>query len=101
MTPRSRGDSLYEGNSLILFVTGEAPRSRRAHRNLAAALEARGIDVALPGEIDLLREPEQALSFGIFATPALMHSDASGKRRVLYGDLSDEQTLEDFLSALF
>lgn len=86
--------------SLILFVTGEAPRSRRAQHNLAAALEATAHDGARAQEIDLLREPQQAIHFGVFATPALMHIDASGHRRVLYGDLSDEHSLKDFLSSL-
>ncbi|EWH00504.1 circadian clock KaiB family protein [Halomonas sp. BC04] len=86
--------------ALILFVTGEAPRSRRAHLNLTAALEASGIGDVQPREIDLLVEPQEAIDFGIFATPALMHIDASGTRRVLYGDLSDEHSLRDFLSAL-
>ncbi|MCA1769273.1 MAG: circadian clock KaiB family protein [Halomonas sp.] len=88
-----------ERTALILFVTGEAPRSRRAHLNLAAALEAAGIAGASAREIDLLRDPQQAITFGIFATPALMHIDASGEHRVLYGDLSDERRLQDFLAA--
>jgi circadian clock protein KaiB len=94
-------DDIHRHNaSLILFVTGEAPRSRRAHLNLAAALEAAGIGDAPAREIDLLCEPQQAIDFGIFATPALLHIDASGKRRVLYGDLSDKHGLTEFLSAL-
>ncbi|MBS9403420.1 hypothetical protein KG088_07250 [Halomonas sp. TRM85114] len=98
---RALADDNHQHNAtLILFVTGEAPRSRRAHHNLTAALEANSIDDAPTREIDLLREPQEAISFGIFATPALMHIDASGKRRVLYGDLSDEYSLKNFLSAL-
>lgn len=93
-------DCQQHDSPLILFVTGEAPRSRRAHLNLTAALDASGLSVAPAQEIDLLREPQQAIHFGIFATPALMHIDASGNRRVLYGDLSDEHRLKDFLSAL-
>ncbi|PLW84214.1 hypothetical protein CWI75_02390 [Kineobactrum sediminis] len=90
----------HNDSPLILFVTGEAPRSRRAHLNLTAALDETGIDVAPPREIDLLREPQEAISFDIFATPALLHIEGSGHRRVLYGDLSDKQSLKDFLSAL-
>lgn len=93
-------DSQQHDSSLILFVTGEAPRSRRAHHNLTAALDASGLDVDPAREIDLLREPQQAISFGIFATPALMHIDAAGHRRVLYGDLCDAHRLRDFLAAL-
>ncbi|MBD3895449.1 hypothetical protein IEI94_06245 [Halomonas sp. ML-15] len=85
---------------LILFVTGEAPRSRRAHQNLTTALAASGIGDAAPREIDLLGDPQEAINFGIFATPALMLVDASGRRTVLYGDLSDEHSLKTFLSPL-
>ncbi|APX94873.1 hypothetical protein BWR19_03055 [Halomonas sp. 1513] len=85
---------------LILFVTGEAPRSRRARYNLSSALKAAGLDKSPAHQIDLLRDPEQAISFGIFATPALMHIDAAGNRSVLYGDLSDQARLARFLSAL-
>lgn len=93
-------DSQHHDSSLILFVTGEAPRSRRAHHNLTAALDASGLDIDPAREIDLLCEPQQAIRFGIFATPALMHIDAAGNHRVLYGDLSDEHRLRDFLSTL-
>ncbi|MFO8044951.1 MAG: circadian clock KaiB family protein [Halomonas sp.] len=93
-------DAHPKRTSLILFVTGEAPRSRRAYHNLNAALDDSTLDVAPAREIDLLRDPQQAIRFGIFATPALMRVDASGSRRVLYGDLSDERRLKDFLSVL-
>lgn len=93
-------DSRERNTSLILFVTGDAPRSRRAQLNLTAALEATGLGNAPACEIDVLREPEKAISFGIFATPALMHVNAAGQRRVVYGDLSDENSLQEFLSAL-
>ncbi|WP_290796876.1 circadian clock KaiB family protein [Halomonas sp.] len=93
-------DAHPKRTSLILFVTGEAPRSRRAHHSLSAALDDSSLDIAPAREIDLLREPQQAIRFGIFATPALMRIDASGNRRVLYGDLSDERRLKDFLAAL-
>ncbi|MGM0915868.1 MAG: circadian clock KaiB family protein [Pseudomonadota bacterium] len=93
-------DSQQHAPTLILFVTGEAPRSCRARRNLTAALDDSGPSIEPAEEVDLLREPQQAIHFGIFATPALMHIDESGKRRVLYGDLADEHRLKDFLSAL-
>lgn len=93
-------DHTPHGATLVLFVTGEAPRSRRAHRNLTLALEAARPDAAPVREIDLLRDPQQAIHFGIFATPAVMLINASGNRKVLYGDLSDEHGLKDFLEAL-
>lgn len=84
---------------LILFVTGDAPRTRRARRNLAAALSEAGLD-GWPREIDLLEEPRQALDFGMFATPALLRTGEQRPRAVLYGDLSDEATLSQFLGEL-
>lgn len=100
MRPPLTADGQQHNTSLILFVTGEAPRSRRAHRNLTAALDAGGFGTTRPHEIDLVQDPQQAISYEVFAAPALMHIDASGHRRVLYGDLSDEHSLKDFLSAL-
>ncbi|MGK7295063.1 MAG: circadian clock KaiB family protein [Candidatus Wenzhouxiangella sp. M2_3B_020] len=85
---------------LILFTTGNAPRSRRARKNLAAALESQGMDSVEPMEIDLLERPEQSVSYSVFATPALLRTDQSGGIRVLYGDLSDEHKLLDFLEEL-
>lgn len=93
-------DNQQQESSLVLFLAGDAPRSRRAQRNLSAALEATCPDLAPVHEIDLLREPQQAIDFGIFATPALLHIDAEGNRRLLYGDLSDEHRLTDFISVL-
>lgn len=100
MNRASATDNGQHDISLILFVTGGAPRSRRARRNLNAVLGTGGLDVAPPHEIDLLDDPQQAITYGIFATPALMQINASGQRRVLYGDLSDEQRLKGFLAAL-
>lgn len=84
---------------LLLAVTGDAPRSRRARVNLERALEALGADLS-PREIDLLVEPEQSLAYGILATPALLHIKADGSNGVLYGDLSDEVRLMHFLEGL-
>jgi len=83
---------------LMLFVTGSAPRSRRARRNLAAALAANEAESVEPMEIDLLKYPEQSVTYSVFATPALLRTDNSGDIRALYGDLSDEARLLDFLS---
>ena len=85
---------------LILFTTGNAPRSRRARGNLAAALESQDLPSIEPMEIDLLEHPEQTVSYSVFATPALLRTDESGGMRVLYGDLSDERKLADFLDEL-
>ena len=86
------------GASLTLFVTGDAPRSRRARANLARILGAAGKDAAAVVEIDLLAAPQQALDHGIFASPALMITPAKGEASVMYGDLSDEDRVARFLA---
>jgi len=85
---------------LILFITGNAPRSRRARRNLAEGLESLGLDSVEPLEIDLLKHPEHTVTYSVFATPALLRTDNSGDVQVMYGDLSDERKLTDFLDDL-
>lgn len=85
---------------LILFITGNAPRSQRARKNLAAALASLGLDSIEPLEIDLMKHPEQTVSYSVFATPALLRTDDRGNMQVLYGELSDERKLTDFLDNL-
>ena len=86
--------------TLMLFVTGNAPRSRRARKNLASALASLELDSVKPMEIDLLSSPDKTVTYSVFATPALLCTDDSGQVRVLYGDLSDEVKLRDFLRDL-
>lgn len=85
---------------LMLFVTGNAPRSQRARKNLASALESLGLDSVKPLEIDLLSHPEYTVSYSVFATPALLRTGDDANMQVLYGDLSDEAKLRDFLRSL-
>lgn len=85
---------------LMLFVTGNAPRSQRARENLAAALESLGLDTVKPLEIDLLSHPEYTVTYSVFATPALLRTGEDGYRQVLYGDLSDKAKLKNFLRSL-
>lgn len=91
-TPSDNG-----GTGLVLFVTGDAPRSRRARANLARALEDLGT-TARPREIDLVEEPAESLRYGVFATPALLHLGEDGPEGVLYGDLSESAHLQRFLA---
>jgi len=85
---------------LLLFVTGDAPRSRRAREHLSRALREGGAGLPAPQEVDLLHQPEQTAAYGIFATPALLWAPAAGPASVLYGDLSDAAALERFLGDL-
>lgn len=84
---------------LILFVTGDAPRSRRARDNLARGLDLIGCRRELVQEIDLIETPARAVEEGIFATPALLRRGRhDGDSAILYGDLSDETQLHRFLA---
>lgn len=82
---------------LILFVTGQAPRSRRARRNLREALDGMGLDQIHPMEVDLLTHPQETITYSVFATPALLRTSELGEVSVLYGDLTDETALRGFL----
>lgn len=86
--------------SLMLFVTGNAPRSVRARKNLAAALDALDLGSVEPLEIDLLVRPEKTVAYSVFATPALLKMDEDGQMLVLYGDLSEDTKLLEFLRDL-
>lgn len=83
---------------LLLFVTGDAPRSRRARANLDAALAAMGREDLRVCELDLLGEPGYTFEYGIFATPALQRPAGGGPNATLYGDLSDAERLQRFLA---
>ncbi|PZA00522.1 hypothetical protein A6K26_003760 [Gammaproteobacteria bacterium 2W06] len=85
---------------LILFVTGDAPRSRRARANLASMLERLGRSDLSPQEIDLLDQPQAGLSYAVFATPSLLKREPGRDGALLYGDLSDSDRLERFLADL-
>lgn len=98
----SRQATTSEGAAqhIILFIAGDSPRSRRARANLASALQHAGLGDIRPREIDLLREPDQAIVHGLFATPALLRTDDGSSIAVLYGDLSDRDSLMRFLGEL-
>jgi len=96
--PDIRGESALP--TLTLFVTGNAPRSRRARANLAAALESLGKGGITPMEIDLIEHPEQTVTYSIFAAPALLRTSDDGDMSVLYGDLSEADKLHRFLAEL-
>jgi circadian clock protein KaiB len=82
---------------LVLFVTGDAPRSARARGNLERALEGLDRESLVVEEVDLIQQPQRALDYGVFATPALALVTTEGAQQFLYGDLSDEASLHRFL----
>jgi len=87
-------------HTLMLFVTGDAPRSRRARSNLSAALKKLGCDSITPLQIDLLEYPEESVRYSVFATPTLLRTRQDGMITTIYGDLSDERKLLDFIAPL-
>lgn len=99
MNPGNDRDSGASAD-LILFVTGDSPRSLRARANLANALGEITSDRISVRHVDLLEDTGGITEYGIFATPALVHVHDGGKPAVLYGDLSNEPELQRFLANL-
>lgn len=87
-------------SKLTLFITGDAPRSRRARTNLQATLASHGLEIDEVTEIDLLKNAQAALDNGIFATPALMIEPEDGESTVMYGDLSETKKLHKFIGQI-
>lgn len=99
MNPGNDRDS-GAGAELILFVTGDSPRSLRARANLAKAVEETASDRITVRHVDLLKDTGSITEYGLFATPALIHVHDGEKPAVLYGDLSNEAELQRFLANL-
>lgn len=71
-----------------LYIAGDAPNSAKAKANLRAALAgfpSPQVDVEI---VDVLQDPERALSDGILVTPMLVRFAPLPERRVL-GNLRD------------
>jgi hypothetical protein len=85
---------------LALFLAGDAPSSNRARHNLLRALEAMGMHYQMVREVDVLDSPEEAIRSGIFANPALVYRGADARAAIIYGDLSDQPQLRDFLDSV-
>lgn len=79
----------------LLFVAATAPRSLRAVHNLEHGLHHSGVASSAIEIVDVFREPERALEWRVFATPALVRHAAPEER--LYGDLADTGVLAQFL----
>ena len=93
------GPTRERPSRLVLLVAADAPRSRRARGHLATALEAADLGKVTVDEVDVLREPREALKLGVFATPALVWTNGASAQSVLYGDLSDDAALRRFLAS--
>jgi len=81
---------------LRLYIAGSAPFSLKAVANLGALCRSH-----LPGRhhievIDVLQEPERALSDGVYMTPMLVKLGADPACRIV-GTLSDSAVVLDAL----
>ena len=97
--PRDEHEPPTQPPHLVLFLTGNSPRSTRAGANLQEALRTIDSSAIRLTEIDLLSHPKTALDYGIFASPALLWEAEGRASAVLYGDLSDVAALLRFLAA--
>jgi circadian clock protein KaiB len=78
-----------------LFVAGDAPNSRIARENLRRLQERVSAEFSVE-IVDVLKDPQIALSNGIFVTPTLQVMEP-GPKTLIFGNLSDDQAL----SAIF
>jgi circadian clock protein KaiB len=68
---------------LLLYVAGDAPNSSEALTNLHALCQKH-----LPGQyeievVDVLKQPHQALTHGVFITPQLVKTQPGPTRKVI------------------
>jgi circadian clock protein KaiB len=71
-----------------LYITGNAPNSERAIANLAALCRHHLPDRHDIEVVDLLRDPQRALSDGVFLTPTLVKLSPGPELRIV-GTLGD------------
>ncbi len=82
---------------LILFIAGTGVNSIMAGENIKKILKKHKIDEEVLKIIDVYINPEEALKYNIFLTPALL-VNVDGKQNVIFGNLSDTKTVEEILS---
>ncbi|OGS55486.1 MAG: hypothetical protein A3K19_17915 [Lentisphaerae bacterium RIFOXYB12_FULL_65_16] len=75
---------------LRLYVAGQTQRSRDAMRDLSALLEATMAGRYSLVIVDVLKEPEQAREYDVFATPTLVKSNPPPVRKVV-GNFRDPE----------
>ena len=88
-----------KGNRVVLrlFVAGDAPHSRMAKENLRRFRE-RAADCEFEVEVvNVLENPQIMLDLGIYLTPALQVIEPK-PGGLVYGNLSDDETLRGLLS---
>lgn len=75
---------------LKLFVAGHTQRSKDAIRNLSVLLDTTLKGRYLLTTVDVLRNPELAKGYDVFATPTLVKTDPPPVRKVV-GDFRDRE----------
>lgn len=86
------------GICLTFYVAGDGPYSRRARDNLSLLLEALppGVEARV---VDVVENPEEALTKAIFTTPALVVEAGDARWRFI-GDLSERDKVLNALQSL-
>ncbi|MBF0112211.1 MAG: hypothetical protein HQK74_05700 [Desulfamplus sp.] len=77
---------------LRLFVAGDAPNSRIARENLKSIQARICKSVSEIEVVDVMNEPEKALQYEIYVTPALQIIK-SESITIIFGNLSDSDSL--------
>lgn len=86
------------GATMKLYVAGDSPDSAMALSNLRLALEALPEGrVPTLEVIDVYEFPLESLQAGVVVTPTLM-LDHLGKRKTMFGDLSDSRRIGAILT---
>jgi circadian clock protein KaiB len=83
--------------SFILYTAGNLPNSVQAVLNLKAICTDHFPEDYRLVIVDVLREPQRALSDGILVTPTLVKLEPEPKQ-VIMGNLSDVSTVLHFIS---
>ena len=86
--------SVTEPLSFVLFVAGDGPNSRAARTNLAALCREHFTYAPEVAVVDVLADPERALSDGVLLTPQLLVRQAGRVRRVI-GTLARPEAVLD------
>lgn len=75
-------------NILKLYIMGKTPNSRTAIKNINAILEKESKDFCTLEVVDILKNPDAALTDKILVSPTLVKVSPEPHRRVI-GNLSD------------
>ncbi|MBT4739035.1 MAG: circadian clock protein KaiB [Rhodospirillaceae bacterium] len=93
MSSAANGQNGAQSVSLKLFVTGRTPGAMRARQAVESLLEIRsgeGIHLKI---VDVLADPNAALTDNVYATPTIIRTGGGIERRLI-GDLSSVEKLE-------